>query len=236
MALARSQDKIGWRHFTEGYISTHFYNIQNFHLAMNSRFLNGANWTKQFISRLLHILHSQWIFKNVSLHDTTCRYLHNKRLEDIILEIEWLSSITPKEVPQESRFLLKINFAHRHVTLELKAYWILAVKAALAAQNKELAQDRPKCIRNLVNTQIPNKKKLGITDVKQQIQANKRHRISTEKESMRYNPEDHHTMERYLSANTLTLPQPLRPSNPTSVIVNPTKTNQRCKLCQRLHT
>jgi hypothetical protein len=44
-----------------------------------------------------------------------------QRLEDVILEIEWLSSIAPKEVPQESRFLLKINFAHGHVTLELKA-------------------------------------------------------------------------------------------------------------------
>jgi hypothetical protein len=29
MALARSQDIIGWQHFTEGYISTHLYNIQN---------------------------------------------------------------------------------------------------------------------------------------------------------------------------------------------------------------
>jgi hypothetical protein len=57
MALARSQDIIGRQNFTEGYILTHFYNIQNFHLAMNSSFLNGANWTKQFISRLLHISH-----------------------------------------------------------------------------------------------------------------------------------------------------------------------------------
>jgi hypothetical protein len=43
MALAKSQDIIGWRHFTGGCILTHFYNIQNFHLAMNSCFLNGAN-------------------------------------------------------------------------------------------------------------------------------------------------------------------------------------------------
>jgi hypothetical protein len=119
-------------------------------------------------------------------------------LEDVTLEIERLSSITPEEVPQESCFLLKINFAHRHVTLELKAYWILVVKAALAAQNKELAQDWPKCIHNLVNTKIPSKKKLGITDVKQQIRADKGHCISTEKEHMHYNPEDHHTLENYL--------------------------------------
>ncbi len=35
-ALAVSQDLIGWRDFTEGHISTHFYAIQSFHLAMSS--------------------------------------------------------------------------------------------------------------------------------------------------------------------------------------------------------
>ncbi len=125
------------------------------------------------------------------------------------LEIELLSSITPEEVPQENCFLFEKNIANRHMTLELKAYCILAVKAVLVAQNKELAQDQPKRIRNLVNTKIPSKKKLGITDVEQQIQADKPHCISTEKEHMCYNPKDHHTIECTLSANALTLPWPL---------------------------
>jgi hypothetical protein len=33
-ALAKSQDIISYHNFMEGYISTHFYAIQNFHLAM----------------------------------------------------------------------------------------------------------------------------------------------------------------------------------------------------------
>jgi hypothetical protein len=61
-ALAKSQDLIGWRDFTEGYISTHFYSIQSFHLAMSSGYINGEDWTKQFISKILPIMHSQWIF------------------------------------------------------------------------------------------------------------------------------------------------------------------------------
>ncbi len=63
-ALAASQDLIGWREFTERHISTHFYAIQSFHLAMSSSYLNGEDWTKQFISKLLQITHSQWIFRN----------------------------------------------------------------------------------------------------------------------------------------------------------------------------
>jgi hypothetical protein len=68
-ALTHSQDLIGWRDFTEEYISTHFYEIQSFHLAMLSSYLNGEDWTKQFISKLLQITHSQFIYHNISLHD-----------------------------------------------------------------------------------------------------------------------------------------------------------------------
>jgi hypothetical protein len=73
--LVDSQDKIGWRHFTEGYISSHFYNIQRFHLLMSSNYLNGADWTKQFISKILQLTHSQWIHRNISLHDKRHSYL-----------------------------------------------------------------------------------------------------------------------------------------------------------------
>jgi hypothetical protein len=65
-ALAQSQDMIGCRNFIEGHISTHFYEIQNFHLAMSSSFLNTTDWAKQFISKILHVSHSQWIFCNIS--------------------------------------------------------------------------------------------------------------------------------------------------------------------------
>ncbi len=67
--LTESQDKIGWRNFTERYIFSHFYDIQQFHLSMSNNFLNGSDWTKQFISKLLQITHSQWIYHNISLHD-----------------------------------------------------------------------------------------------------------------------------------------------------------------------
>jgi hypothetical protein len=52
-ALAKSQDLIEWRDFMEGHIPTHFYTIQTFHLAISSSYLNGEDWTKQFISKIL---------------------------------------------------------------------------------------------------------------------------------------------------------------------------------------
>jgi hypothetical protein len=109
-ALAQSQDKIGYHNFMEGYTSIHFYEIQNFHLAMSSSFLNGADWAKQFISKILHITHSQWIFPNFSLHDKRNGYLHKKKVEEIALELESLAGLALEDIPAKSQFLLEINF------------------------------------------------------------------------------------------------------------------------------
>jgi hypothetical protein len=72
-ALAISQDKIGWRNFIEGCISTLFYFIQHYHLALSGSYLNRSDLTKSLISKLLHITHLQWIYHNFTLHDKLCR-------------------------------------------------------------------------------------------------------------------------------------------------------------------
>ena len=52
-SLTIRQDKIGWQNFMEGCISTHFYFIQHYHLALSGSYLNGSDWTKSLISKLL---------------------------------------------------------------------------------------------------------------------------------------------------------------------------------------
>ena len=109
-ALAASQDLIGWRDFTEGHISTHFYVIQSFHLAMSSSHLNGEDWIKQFIPRILQLTHSQWIFRNISLHDKHMDSFAIKwptRFFNLQL-INEFSEVAPEEVPKDSQFLLEI--------------------------------------------------------------------------------------------------------------------------------
>ena len=63
-----SQGVIGWRKFIEGHVSELVYSKQNVHLSI---LLNGGDWMKTFISKILHITHSQWIYCNISLCD--CR-------------------------------------------------------------------------------------------------------------------------------------------------------------------
>ena len=106
-ALAISQDEIGWRNFMEGCISTHFYFIQHYHLALSGSYLNGSNWTKSLISKLVHITHSQWIYRKLTLHDKLCGYLHNRSLEDIRLTIEELAETSRRISLRKASFYLK---------------------------------------------------------------------------------------------------------------------------------
>jgi hypothetical protein len=170
-ALAISQDKIGWQNFMEGCTSTHFYFIQHYHLALSGSYLNGSDWTKSLISKLLHITHLQCFYRNFTLHDKHCGYLHKKNLEDIRLTIKELSDTAPEEVPEGSKFLLKINFGDLTKShIENQQYWVIAIQAAIAAgQRTAAAGSRAKGIRHKVNLKIPSRTKLGITAVEMQI-------------------------------------------------------------------
>ena len=81
--LARSQDKIGCMNFTEGRISHHFYEIHNYYLSFSPSFLNGGNWMRQFIPRILRITHSQWIHRNFTLHHHQRGYICMKDIRSI---------------------------------------------------------------------------------------------------------------------------------------------------------
>ena len=79
MSLAKSQDVIGWRNFMEGRVSREFLDMQNIHLGLGCHRINGEQWVRQFISKILHITHSQWIFRNFTLHDKQKKVAGKKR-------------------------------------------------------------------------------------------------------------------------------------------------------------
>ena len=165
LTLACSQDTIGWKLFMEGNISTLFYQRQQFHLTMSSSYLNGTDWTKQLISRLLNITHSQWIYRNISLHSNQGGRLHKEKVEQTREEIEELLEIEPGEIPAKSQFLLDISLEEITSShTETQAYWIKAVNAA----------------RGRSCGKVASRKNLGITATAQQIRSDNRHRMSQE--------------------------------------------------------
>jgi hypothetical protein len=139
---------------------------------MTSNRLNGKDWTKQLISRLLQITHSQWIYRNISLHDRSNGYLRNKTAEDLGEEIHRLAELQPEDVPAESTFLLEVDagkLTKEHV--ETQAYWVVAVRAARkakAAQSAKAASEKRRMKRKSTG-RLSSKVNLGVTEVEREI-------------------------------------------------------------------
>jgi hypothetical protein len=115
---------------------------------MSSNCLNGADWTRQFISKILQLTHSQWICRNISLHNKCHGYLWNKQSESLLQTIKELFHLIPEAVPNNSRFLLEFNFTElTKAHLETQRYWTLAMNVAFTARQDK--QQQGACIKQV---------------------------------------------------------------------------------------
>ena len=127
---AKSQDVIGWKNFMEGRISRWFYHIQNEHLTLGDYNMDALQWTRQLISKVLHITHSQWIFRNFTLHDKQKGWLRRKELHEIMTKIDQLGQTNVNEIPESSRFLLEMDYDNlMKSNIHNKTYWVVAMEA-----------------------------------------------------------------------------------------------------------
>ena len=91
---AVGHDLIGWTEFLHGKVTVEIASIQNLHcMSSPSCRLTGADWTKMYISHLLQVSHSQWIFQNYTLHDKQRGYLHLRLRSEVLHEREVLREI-----------------------------------------------------------------------------------------------------------------------------------------------
>jgi len=139
--VARSQDLIPWKCFLEGKLSVEIAKLQRQSLASSPSRLTIADWTKRLISQLLQIAHAQWVFRNVSLHDARTGYIRVKRRETVLAEIDRLAEVDPILLPENSKYLLEIDFSALHRDpLDKQSYWVLAMKAAVKAGQRTVAR------------------------------------------------------------------------------------------------
>jgi ribonuclease HI len=132
--LVASQTQIGWRNFMEGRISTHFHRLQFCHLIHARTNMTASSWVRTFISKLLHITHSQWIFRNFMLHEKTHGLLRLHERQAILLQVEALSLSEKNDLPEDSQFLLEFDIARlQQADYETQCYWVAAVVAARTA-------------------------------------------------------------------------------------------------------
>ena len=111
LRVAKCQDIIGWKLFLEGRIAKEIRLLQTFHCSASPCRMNGDDWVKNFISRLLHISHGQWVLRNFTLHDQTRGYLRLQERRQVLEEMDRLAEADPADIPQESLFLLEVDFS-----------------------------------------------------------------------------------------------------------------------------
>ena len=132
--FASQQDLIPWRAFMEGKVSKALFRLQETALTNSPSNMSIDSWAKKFTSHLLHITHGQWVFRNVTLHDASVGYRMECRRAALLQEIDKLSSIDPRSLPEGRRYLLEMDFSSLlEATAEKQSYWLVAVKAAVKA-------------------------------------------------------------------------------------------------------
>ena len=170
--IAKEQDIIGWRNFTEGRVCTAIKRVQGAHLAHSESLLNADMWMKGFISKLLHMTHAQWILRNFTLHDSQSGFLRLKDRLRLLAKIEELSKTDASNIPEESRFLLEIDTnALAAGDVDSQDYWIHAMEAARSV----LGPSQPSSIRS---RQQPKLRKLGTFMLLEEIRSEHRTRLS----------------------------------------------------------
>jgi hypothetical protein len=96
-----------------------------------------------FVSQLLQISHSQWIFKNYTFHNKQLGYLFLWERLEVLHEVHRLLDTAPANILKESQSLLELS----HSTLYNKsykrqAYWVLAIKVVRCAGWCTTVQER----------------------------------------------------------------------------------------------
>ena len=68
-SIAMDIDTIGWTEFFHGRIPLSITKMQTAHcMGLVNCHLTGRDWVKGFVRQLLRISHSQWIYRNFTLH------------------------------------------------------------------------------------------------------------------------------------------------------------------------
>ena len=124
-------DSIGWRRCTEGVVSAEIMAIQSDFVDFGRCSLLLDNWAKGLVMKLLEIIHGQWLYRNVQVHDAASGLKAVERKEELQREIEHQILVGEAGLDEQDRYLLEINVGDLETSPgEDQCYWLLAMRAA----------------------------------------------------------------------------------------------------------
>ncbi len=139
--FAVSQDVIGWDGFTTGMVSTKLLPIQNAFSHSSRSSSNATWWISGLITQLLQVMHTQWIYWCVLVHDCMTGTSISVHKEELLKEVEHQLNIGADGLNEQDWFLLECNFDELATTAgEHQEYWLLAIQAAREASRIRTGQ------------------------------------------------------------------------------------------------
>ena len=132
--IAQDIDLIGWVDIMHGRLPKSLHTYQNTYCRLRNSRRTGTDWMKQLTTKLLNISHSQWLYRNFSLHDKIKGHLQLSHQAAILEEVAKLATTRPEDIPDESRFLLEIDLLNLDKSpVTQQEYWVAAMTAAISA-------------------------------------------------------------------------------------------------------
>ena len=134
--LGQSMDKIGWRQYMEGMISSEALAIQAECVDLGGFLLLLDNWAKGSAIKLLEATYRKWLYRNMLVHNTVSGLKAAERKEELQREIEDQIELGGAGLDKKDRYLLDINLEDLETsTGEDQYYWLIAIQAARADWN-----------------------------------------------------------------------------------------------------
>ena len=107
--LGQSMNKIGWRRYMEGMISSEALIIQVECVDLGGCSLSLDNWAKGLATKLIEATHGQWLYRNMLVHDTVSGLKAAERKEELQRKIEYQIELGGEGLYEQDRYLLEIN-------------------------------------------------------------------------------------------------------------------------------
>ncbi len=88
-------------------------------------------WCSGLITRLLEIMHGQWLYRNYVVHDPVSGTIATAKKEELLLEIERQRKLVDAGLLEEDNYLAEVNLEEMETSSgERQHYWLLAIQTA----------------------------------------------------------------------------------------------------------
>ena len=115
--VAKEQDAFGWRCFMEGMICHGLRSPQEMCTTVNGLNITREQWAKGVIIKLLEIIHGQWLYCCVQVHDRVSRTQATQRKEEPQMAIKAQHDIGQEDLLEENKYLAEVNLEDLEHTL-----------------------------------------------------------------------------------------------------------------------